>query len=70
MDAHKAAVTTVSARVQQFDATKTPFRVYHGSTNSTRKSQHREDNAVDTSHMNHGGGSGVEGELGVGLGVG
>lgn len=53
MEAHKAAVTTVSTRVQQFDATKTPFRVYHGSTNSTRKSQRREDNTVDTSRMNH-----------------
>ncbi|KAH6651099.1 hypothetical protein F5144DRAFT_608927 [Chaetomium tenue] len=53
MEAHEAAVATVSARIQQFDATKTPFRVYHGSTNSTRKSQRREDNTVDTSRMNH-----------------
>ncbi|EAQ93620.1 hypothetical protein CHGG_01855 [Chaetomium globosum CBS 148.51] len=53
MEAHEAAVAAVSARIQQFDATKTPFRVYHGSTNSTRKSQRREDNTVDTSRMNH-----------------
>ncbi|KAJ4290690.1 hypothetical protein N0V88_006438 [Collariella sp. IMI 366227] len=52
MDAHEAIVASVSTRIQQFHETKTPFRVYHGSTNSTRKSQRRHDNTVDTSRLN------------------
>ncbi|KAK4156868.1 Delta(24)-sterol reductase [Chaetomidium leptoderma] len=51
MEAHETAVAAVSARIQQFHAVKTPFRVYHGSTNSTRKSQRRQDNTVDTSSL-------------------
>ncbi|KAL2127815.1 hypothetical protein VTI74DRAFT_10116 [Chaetomium olivicolor] len=52
MDAHELIVASVSARIQQFHETKTPFRVYHGATNSTRKSQRRQDNTVDTSQLN------------------
>lgn len=52
MDGHETAVAAVAARIQQFHATETPFRVYHGSTNSTRKSQRRQDNTVDTSSLN------------------
>lgn len=52
MDAHLTAVAAVAGRVQEFHAAKTPFRVYHGSTNSTRKSDRRRDNTVDTSLMN------------------
>jgi FAD/FMN-containing dehydrogenase len=52
MDAHQSAVAAIAARIQQFHATKTPFRVYHGSTSGTRKSQRRRDNTVDTSSLN------------------
>jgi FAD/FMN-containing dehydrogenase len=52
MEAHTTAVAAVAARIEQFAATKTPFRVYHGSTNSTRPSQLRQDNTVDTSSLN------------------
>lgn len=53
MEAHQAAVAAVASRTRQFYETKTPFRVYHGSTNSTRRSQRRQDNTVDTSGLNH-----------------
>ena len=52
MDEHAAATAAVASRIGQFHETKTPFRVYHGSTNSTRRSQRRQDNTVDTSAMN------------------
>ncbi|KAL2257855.1 hypothetical protein VTK26DRAFT_9079 [Humicola hyalothermophila] len=51
MEKHDAAVAAVAARVREFSQTKTPFRVYHGSTNSTRRSQRRLDNTVDTSGL-------------------
>jgi len=53
MEAHDAAVATVSSRVHEFYESKKPFRIYHGSTNSTRPSQYRRDNIVDTSQLNH-----------------
>lgn len=52
MESHKAAVAVVSARVRHFSETKTPFRVYHGSNNSTRRTERRADNTVDTSGLN------------------
>lgn len=53
MDTHKAVVATISERVKGFHERKEPFRLYHGSTNSTRKSERRVDNTVDTSKLNH-----------------
>ncbi|CAK7234496.1 hypothetical protein SEUCBS140593_008961 [Sporothrix eucalyptigena] len=52
MDAHDETVRLVAARVKQFAALKQPFCIYHGSTNSTRGSQRRPDNTVDTSLLN------------------
>ncbi|KAK0640770.1 FAD binding domain protein [Cercophora newfieldiana] len=52
MEAHKSAVEAVASRTRQLFETRTPFRVYHGSTNSTRRSQRRLDNTVDTSGLN------------------
>ena len=49
MDAHNAAVAKVAARVKHFHSLQQPFRIYHGSTNSTRQSHRRADNTVDTS---------------------
>lgn len=51
MEAHSKTVDTISASVQRFYARKEPFRIYHGSTNSTRHSQFRRDRMVDTSGM-------------------
>ncbi|KXJ88836.1 FAD binding domain protein [Microdochium bolleyi] len=53
MDAHNAAVARISARVQTFYEQKTPFRLYHGSTNSTRAISRSASNTVDTSALNH-----------------
>lgn len=49
---HEKAVAAVASQTRKFYETRTPFRVYHGSTNSTRRSQRRQDNTVDTSSLN------------------
>ena len=51
MDAHNAAVAKVAARVKHFHALQQPFRIYHGSTNSTRASPKSASNTVDTSRL-------------------
>lgn len=51
MDAHDAAVAIIAGNVRQFYDRQEPFRIYHGSTNSTRQSQHRQDNIIDTSKL-------------------
>ena len=51
MQTHEAAVAAIASRTRQLHETRTPFRVYHGSTNSTRCSQRRPDNMVDTSSL-------------------
>ncbi|KAI9886583.1 MAG: hypothetical protein M1823_001625 [Watsoniomyces obsoletus] len=51
MDRHTEIVTEVAARVRLFHERQQPFRIYHGSTNSTRESQYRRDNTVDTSRL-------------------
>lgn len=53
MEAHNAAVVAISTRVKHFFERKEPFRIYHGSTNSTRPAQYRKDNIVDTSGLTH-----------------
>ncbi|RTE80299.1 hypothetical protein BHE90_005181 [Fusarium euwallaceae] len=53
MDAHDAVVKGVAERVKYFHKRQEPFRLYHGSTNSTRQSNRRVDNTVDTSSLNH-----------------
>lgn len=52
-NAHNTAVATICGRVKQFHVRQQPFRIYHGSTNSTRPSDRRVDNTVDTSTLNH-----------------
>ncbi|KAK9364898.1 hypothetical protein V1509DRAFT_643224 [Lipomyces kononenkoae] len=51
MDQHDAAVSLLASQVKQFYERQKPFRIYHGSTNSTRKSQYFVDNLVDTSGL-------------------
>ncbi|KAI1213150.1 FAD-binding domain-containing protein [Annulohypoxylon truncatum] len=53
MEAHNGAVASISERLRQFYAQRRPFRVYHGSTNSTRVADKSRDNTVDTSKLNH-----------------
>jgi delta24-sterol reductase len=48
---HKAAVARIQERVKHFHELKKPFRVYHGSTSSTRPLSFTRDAIVDTSDM-------------------
>jgi FAD/FMN-containing dehydrogenase len=52
MEAHNAAVKRIQERVKYFYEKKQPFRVYHGSTSSTRPMSFTKDQIVDTSDMN------------------
>lgn len=49
MDSHRENVKNVSAAVRHFYKTKEKFRIFHGSTNSTRP--HNHDKIVDTSAL-------------------
>ncbi|KAF2823195.1 FAD-binding domain-containing protein [Ophiobolus disseminans] len=53
MDNHEATVQKVRSRIQHFYNTKTSFRIYHGSTNSTRQANFDPDAIVDVSSLNH-----------------
>jgi len=53
MEGHRAAVAVISAQAQRFYERKEPFRIYHGSTHTTRPSQRRRDQLIDTSKLNH-----------------
>jgi delta24-sterol reductase len=51
MDRHSKAVAKIAAAVRRFYDLKEPFRIYHGSTNSTRPINHS--NILDTSSLSH-----------------
>jgi Delta24-sterol reductase len=51
MEAHDAMVSAIAANVRRFCDRQEAFRIYHGSTNSTRKSEYRRDNIIDTSKL-------------------
>jgi FAD/FMN-containing dehydrogenase len=53
MEAHNTAVAAIAERVKHFHTIQKPFRLYHGSTNSTRRSTRTADNIVDTSSLDH-----------------
>ena len=53
MDTHKSTVATLASQVAQFSASKTPFRIYHGSTLSTRQSSRQRNQIIDVSSLNH-----------------
>ena len=53
MDRHKDAVAAISGRIRRFYDRREPFRIYHGSTNSTRHSSFERDKVVDTSSLTH-----------------
>ncbi|KAG4437076.1 hypothetical protein IFR05_007451 [Cadophora sp. M221] len=53
MDSHDTAVAQIATAIGKFHARKEAFRIYHGSTNSTRQSQYQRDRMVDTSGLNN-----------------
>lgn len=50
---HAAAVSKISSDIKAFYEASIPFRIYHGSTNSTRPANFKASHMVDTSHLNH-----------------
>lgn len=52
-DKHDAAVERVRSAVSHFYTTRTPFRVYHGSTNSTRHANFDRASVIDVSALNN-----------------
>lgn len=53
MDSHKSAVERIRSRIAHLHITNTAFRVYHGSTNSTRHADFDRASIVDVSALNH-----------------
>ena len=53
MDDHNKAVATIAARARRLYAAKVPWRVYHGSTHSTRKTAHTSDNSLNVSELSN-----------------
>ena len=51
MDKHKEAVAVIATDVRRFYERGEPYRIYHGSTNSTRKSSYQRDRIIDTSSL-------------------
>lgn len=53
MDAHNQAVSAISSQISGFNQRQVPFRLYHGSTNSTKSRKIDRAKVVDTSQLNH-----------------
>ena len=53
MEQHQKRVTELSEQVSQFYVQKKPFKIYHGSTNSTRIQVFKRSEMLDTSDLNH-----------------
>ncbi|EKG10147.1 FAD linked oxidase [Macrophomina phaseolina MS6] len=53
MDEHNTAVKAVASQVEAFYTRKEPFRIFHGSTNSTRIVQFDRNKMLDMSNFNH-----------------
>jgi FAD/FMN-containing dehydrogenase len=51
--AHEERVASVCREVKGFYDRKQKFRIYHGTTNSTRRAKWKRSEVVDTSHLNH-----------------
>ena len=52
MEDHKTTVATLALQVKQFNTSRTPFRIYHGSTLSTRHSPRQRNQIIDVSSLN------------------
>lgn len=53
MDQHNATVSLLAHQVRSFYTKRIPFRIYHGSTNTTRPSNHQRAQIINTSPLNH-----------------
>jgi Delta24-sterol reductase len=53
MAPHDEFVQELAVKVAEFHASDTPFRIYHGNTNSTRASTKTSKNTLDVSRLNH-----------------
>ena len=53
MEEHQARVDGISARVHSFHDRKERYRIYDGTTSTTRRTSLRRDNVVDTSGMDY-----------------
>jgi delta24-sterol reductase len=53
MDNHDKAVASIASTIRKFYARKEAFRIYHGSTNSTRQSQYQRNRMIDTSTLSN-----------------
>jgi len=53
MDEHAETVAIIADQVRQFHERNIPFRIYHGSTSSTRPPHTRRDPTVDTSKLSN-----------------
>jgi FAD/FMN-containing dehydrogenase len=53
MENHNATVRQIASKVRRFYDTNTPFRIYHGSTLSTRDSARERNKIIDVSTLNH-----------------
>ena len=51
MQNHRNVVQKIAASVQHYFKERKPFRIYHGSTNSTRQTTHWRENTVDISPL-------------------
>ena len=51
MDEHRERVDVIVAEVQYFYERQQPFRIYHGTTHSTRRMAFERDSIIDTSHL-------------------
>jgi len=50
---HTVRVRQIAAAVKKYHQSSTPFRIYHGSTNTTRTLNFRKDSTVDVSQLGH-----------------
>lgn len=53
MEDHERAVSRIASRVSSFHRQQLPFRLYHGSTNSTKSRKIDPNRMVDTGALNH-----------------
>lgn len=53
METHKSTVSSLASQVAQFSHSQTAFRIYHGSTLSTRESSRQRNQIIDVSSLNH-----------------
>ncbi|PYH87631.1 FAD-binding domain-containing protein, partial [Aspergillus ellipticus CBS 707.79] len=53
MTTHAERIAPVAQQIAQFHKTQTPFRIYHGSTNSTRQLPLTQTNTISTAHLNN-----------------